>query len=170
MSCKITGDQTIISVKEFSGDCNDLATASPANDTGFNAIGCCYDLQPTGHNYDTITADECLEDTGDPTTDLSTEQADTVVFSHAYCPGGTAGFGANQSATEQLRTYAQNKTLLLFRIEYRNNPNAPAGKKTYEKFCGKIQTFKPDTISKREFMRLPITVLRTGQVVMQSEP
>ena len=170
---KKTGDQVVVWARlPVSGDLvNDVLQAAAAADgTGstYKAVGCLFSLTPTGHEFEQGTADECLEDTGVPTVTLGNEQPDIVEFAHAFTPGGTAGLDANQSTTEQLRSWAVNKTNVLWRIEY--PASTISGVNHYEVFQGQIQSFKPASVSKREFMQLPVQILRNSNVIIAAKP
>lgn len=174
MTCKVTGNQTLVRVTlPTANHTCPAGSGTPTINTSFlsefSAVACVYGLTPPGINYDTETDDECLGDAGAPATDLGTQQADTIEITVAFCPGATAGFAAGESVYQWFYERAFNGDELIFQLAYA--PNATSGgKEIHYFFCGKIQTIKPDAIEKRTFMRAPITILRTSDVLVQLEP
>lgn len=143
MSCKMTGNGVLIEAKE-----------SNAPGATYEAIGCIYAATPPGLTYATVTAEQCLDETGTPSTDLGDAEASESTFTHAYCPGG--------AKTELIRQWANDKTLVDWRIRYPASVNCTIG--VVENFKGRIRVFAPSEISKTEFMKLPVTILVDGNV------
>lgn len=176
MTCKFTGNLTQIRVIEpdINHFCNGTAVPTIGADiSAFTAqtIACVYNFTPPGITYDTTTDDECIGDASTPATDLGTQQADVVSLEIAFCPGANPGFGVGESIYQWLFDRAQAADPLIFMIAYPPNPAVAAApdKELHHFFCGKVQTIKPASVEKRTFMRLPVEILRSSDILVRQE-
>lgn len=120
----------------------------------FDTITCIFNVTPPGISYETIETEQCLDESGVSASDLGTEQTDEIPFTMAYDPG--------DSVTDTLRTWALNKNEQEYRLEYSSGYR--------DKFNAKILSYKGQSITKSDFMRLDVVLLRTGAVTREVTP
>lgn len=125
-----------------------LVTTDLGEPGNWITLGCHFDVKPPAINWDTVTGEQCLEDTDQPTVDLGDLQADN--------PSMTPPFDPADTEYQLLEDWAAAGTCLAFKFTY------PDGSKHY--FYGKIQTLEPDNVERNTFMRTPVTILRTSKI------
>lgn len=117
---------------------------------GLVTVGCSFDITPPGISYALSQDEQCLDELGVASVSLGDEDPDEIVFTHAFEPGGLE--------TEALIGWAKNQTIATWRLKF------PFESDPLE-FSGPIRVFKPEAIARNEFMKVPVTILRTTQFV-----
>lgn len=160
--CKRTGKGSQVAIQRpctttattgtNTGETEELLEAVIENDNAaWLEIPCVFSIQPPGNSFDNITGEQCLNEEGNPTTDLGDLQADN--------PSVTVPFCKDDPAYQALVEASTCGECLL--ICYRYGKNAEGGQ---DLFFAKIQDFTPEEIQRTEFMRTSITFLRTSPV------
>lgn len=148
-ACKRTGKGTEVA---FQKACTDTGTVdfdpTASNTAGWMVVGCLFGVQPPGVSYDTITGEQCLSEGAVPTTELGDIQADNPTFTVPFCP--------DDEMYCNMVDYAECGECMLFCFSY------PGGARDF--FFARIQEMTPDEISRDDFSRTTITLLRTSQV------
>lgn len=111
-------------------------------------LGCTFDVQPPSCQWDSITGEQCLEDTDQPASELGDIQEDNPSFTPPFDPG--------DSEYQLLEDFCSSNECIAFRYTY------AGGARHY--FYGRIKSLVPDNIERNTFMRAPITIMRTSLV------
>ena len=156
MSCKQTGNNVVVSAApvaeafDFEGmTLTDYGTSGDTDDAA--VIGCVFAATPPGIEYDIVEDDQCLTD-AEPAVELGDEQTSEFTITTAYCPGGTA--------SSNLETWAKNGQRLIIEFAYPANGEAAFGVNRY--CAAKIRVWQPDSIEKKVFMKVNLTLIRTS--------
>ena len=113
------------------------------------SMGCHFGVQPPSCQWDSITGEQCLEDTDQPTTDLGDLQADNPTFTTIFDAG-------DDEVYQMLEDWCASSECILFRYTYNGGAT--------HFFYARIQNLVPDEIERNTFMRTVATLLRTSKV------
>jgi len=119
----------------------------PVSSGTFVTIGCVYSVTPPGVEWENVESELCLSDTVSTTPDASPGDptSDEITFEAAFEPGSTE----DVVGARAVRTW---------RITY------PGGDK--HTFPGYLRRYKPQAVTRKEYMRVEGVIVRTGAIVL----
>ena len=151
-SAKTLGDQTTI---YYDKDMIDNPGSPTTPD--WQVAGCSFDITPPGYTYDVVEDELCLEDPPPvhPVPRVGDQQTDEITGTLAFDPESTVQADFDKAADEKL--------IVNFRIDYPDTGSmSPPDGGWRDSFTGQITVWKPESVTKREFMRCALTIIRQG--------
>lgn len=127
-----------------------LAIEEPAASGQYVEVGCVVDVTPPGVEWENVESEMCLGDLTSTTPESSPGDptVDEVSFTGFFEPGSTEDV--------LLRAVAAGLATRTWRLTY---PNA-----TTDTFDGYLRRYKPQSITRKEYMKVEGIIVRTGAI------
>lgn len=167
--CKRTGKGTIVSIQRACSadptvadyNCSSIqdetagSSAVCLENAEWLNLGCLFSVQPPSIAFDTVTGEQCLKETGAPTTELGDVQDDNPSFTVPFCP--------DDPEYQMLEDGCLAGTCFLIKFQYPGT-DVVTGNPPVELFFGFILSVEPDEINRNDFMQSTITILRSSGI------